>query len=137
MIGSPTSPLTILIVDDDPDIRALLRHWLAGRPYEVRLASSAIEALDASRREHINVVLCDVMMPDRDGLWLVEQLGQVSPGTRVIFGTAVDDLSPAFTLRPSVCSYLVKPFQRSQLIGAIENALLTSVSAPGDARHAF
>ena len=85
----------------------------------------------------MNVVLCDVMMPDRDGLWLVEQLQGVSPGTRVVFGTAVDNLSPAITLRPGVCSYLVKPFQRAELIGAIENALLTSVNAPENAPDAF
>lgn len=94
----------------------------------------------------IDLAICDVLMPGRDGLWLAEQLRQTSPDTMVVFGTAVEDLPPANTLRPGVAGYIVKPFRRTQVCAAVERAFdsrpavtparpaLRLVQRPGDTR---
>lgn len=127
---TPT-PGVVLIADDDPEVRILLQRWLSDGPYEVRAVADADAALAERGARPIDVVICDVMMPGRDGLWLANQIRTVSPGTQVIFGTAVDDLPAMSTLRPGVAGYLVKPFHRAQVCAAVDQALQARAHAPG------
>lgn len=121
--------LTVLVADDDPEIRALLARWLADGPFDLRMADSATAALDLCRTERVDVAICDVMMPGHDGLWLADQLRRHAPATQVIFGTALDDLPGMRTLAPGVAGYLVKPFQRAHVRAAVEAALQTQQTA--------
>ena len=63
----------VLIVDDEAPIRALLRRWLAGWGYGVRDVGDAVEALTVMAADPADIVLCDINMPEHDGLWLAEQ----------------------------------------------------------------
>ena len=64
----------MLIVDDDPDTRAMLVTYLSAHDIPVRAASSVAEALDALEHNPIRLVITDYAMPDRDGLDLVHAL---------------------------------------------------------------
>jgi len=125
MTSTPQRP-TVLVADDDPDIRSLLVRWLADGPFDVRTAPSATAALEVCQSTRIDVAICDVMMPDRDGLWLASQLREHAPETQIIFGTAVEDLPGVNTLAPGVAGYLVKPFQRARVRAAVDTALRVS-----------
>lgn len=132
-----STPGSVLVVDDDPEVRVLLQRWLADGPYEIRMAENADGALAECTARPADVIICDVMMPGRDGLWLADQVRRVSPGTLIIFGTAVDDLPAMSTLRPGVAGYLVKPFRRAQVCAAVDQALAlasTARQAPRAAR---
>jgi response regulator RpfG family c-di-GMP phosphodiesterase len=107
---------SVLVVDDEPGIREILARWLAGGGYDVQTASSADEALRRVHDRPPAVALCDIRMPGRDGLWLVQHIRRDSPETAVIMATGVQDVGSAVTsLRQGVIDYLTKPFGRDRL----------------------
>ena len=85
----------LLIVDDDPDIRMLVRLWLADAPEEIEIlgeASSAREAIDLVRDLRPDVVLLDVRMPAVDGFEAAEQIREVRADQQLIlYSGAVDE----------------------------------------------
>ena len=109
----------ILIVDDDADVRAMLRRWTEHRSRQILEAANAEEALALCIRHDVDVALCDVEMPGKDGLWLASQLTAISQRIMVLFVTGLDSLPPRSTLAPRVDGYLVKPLQREHLIKAV------------------
>jgi putative nucleotidyltransferase with HDIG domain len=118
------SPRSVLVVDDEAGVRNLMRRWLESRGYEVELASNAEDALRTLAATPIGLVVCDLRMPGRHGLWLVDQLRREHPDTAVIIATAVDDVTAAVEgLRQGVVDYLTKPFDRERLFDAVTRGL--------------
>lgn len=114
---------SVLIVDDEPRIRELLVRWLAPAGYDTREAPDAEAALAAVDASVPDVVLCDVQMPGRDGLWLVEQLRQRVPAVAIVLATANDSVAPVVSLQKGVVEYLVKPFERDRVLAAVRRAV--------------
>lgn len=113
----------VLIVDDEPPIRVLLTRWLTGWGYGVRDVGSAVEALDVMATEPADIVLCDINMPEHDGLWLAEQLHARWPQTAVIMSTARDDPKTVRTSRTAgAVAYVIKPFDPVMLREALDGA---------------
>ena len=112
----PSSRQTVLIVDDENNVRDLMSRWLESGGYTVITASSAEEALRGLETSTPAVALCDIRMPGHDGVWLAERIRQSHPETAVIMATGVQDVGPAVqTLRQGVIDYLTKPFGRDRL----------------------
>lgn len=119
---STASPV-VLVVDDDPGIRALLARWLQEDAYESVEAASAEAALElVIKNGKIGVVICDLVMPGNGGLWLLQQLRQHAPTVGVILGTANGEVPGAVALAVGVVAYLVKPFARHQFRRAVADA---------------
>lgn len=117
-------PRSVLIVDDEPGVRHLMRRWLESRGYVVTVAANAAEALGLLEQVPVAVVLCDLCMPGPDGLWLTDQLRREYPETAVIIATGVNDVGAALEgLRQGVVDYLTKPFDRGRLCDAVERAV--------------
>ena len=114
---------TILVVDDDGGVRRVLTRWIADLGHEVRAAADAEEAIDVMRRGAIDVAVCDVRMPGRDGIWLVDQLRRHYPYTSIVLATGLREMDPMVTLRSGVVGYIVKPFNRSDLEEMIQRGL--------------
>jgi CheY-like chemotaxis protein len=113
----------VLIVDDEPPIRMLLTRWLTQWGYGVRDVGSAVEALDVMAIEPADIVLCDINMPEHDGLWLAEQLHARWPQTAVIMSTARDDPKTVRTSRRvGAVAYVIKPFDPVMLRQALDGA---------------
>jgi CheY-like chemotaxis protein len=120
---------TILIVDDEAPIRAVLRRWLTGWGYGVGEAAHASEALELMSAAPADIILCDVAMPDRDGLWLVEQVRTRWPATAIVMATGRDDPDTVLASRKlGAVAYVVKPFNSIMLHDALETA---SAQLPG------
>jgi response regulator RpfG family c-di-GMP phosphodiesterase len=118
------APRSVLVVDDEAGVRNLMRRWLESRGYAVELASNAEQALRTLAATPIAVALCDLRMPGRHGLWLVDQLRREHPDTAVIIATAVDDVTATVEgLRQGVVDYLTKPFDRERLFEAVARGL--------------
>jgi CheY-like chemotaxis protein len=119
-----TETARVLIVDDELPIRTLLTRWLTDWGYGVRHVGSAVEALDVLAAEPADILLCDIVMPEHDGLWLAEQVGAQWPDTAIVMSTARDD---AQTIRASrklgAVAYVTKPFDRYMLCQALEKAV--------------
>ena len=114
---------TILIVDDDPGVRALLRRVIGDMGYQVVEAGDALSALELLEQGSVSLALCDVRMPGRDGVWLVDQILTRFPGTPVALATGLLEMDPHVTLRSGVVGYVVKPFKRADLAEVIRAAL--------------
>ncbi len=113
----------VLIVDDEPPIRTLLTRWLTGWGYGVRDVGGAVEALDVMASEPADILLCDVAMPDHDGLWLAEQVHARWPRTAIIMSTAHNDPQTVRTSRKlGALAYVTKPFDFYLLRQALDLA---------------
>jgi DNA-binding response OmpR family regulator len=78
---------TVLLVDDDPIVRATYEHLLKEHGYEVLSAGDGNEALSCLRESSVGAILLDVFMPDRDGLETLIEVKKEFPGVRVIVMT--------------------------------------------------
>ena len=105
-----TTRRSILIVEDEAIIRSTLREFLVGEGYAVHTAANAAEAFRAAREQDFHVAICDVQLPDGDGLNVLRRIQQLNPDTFVLIITAyatVENAVEAF--RAGAFEYLVKP----------------------------
>ena len=65
------------------------------------------------------MALCDVTMPGRGGLWLVERMREAHPAVAVVLATGVETVHPSISLAENVVRYLVKPFERATVLAAV------------------
>jgi putative nucleotidyltransferase with HDIG domain len=114
----------ILIVDDDSSVRDVIGVLLREEGYACTAVPSAQAALDAAHLAEFPLVISDVKMPGKDGMWLLERLREGHPDTAVIMLTAFGDTEAAVEcLRRGASDYLLKPPKVTDLIRAIERAL--------------
>jgi two-component system KDP operon response regulator KdpE len=112
----------ILIIDDEPAIRRLVRGALERAGMTVAEAANAAEALSFARREGCELVLLDLGLPDRDGMELVPLLKAMDRA--VIVMTARDATAEKVTaLDLGADDYVVKPFDTEELLARIRTAL--------------
>jgi putative nucleotidyltransferase with HDIG domain len=115
----------ILVVDDEEAIREVVTSMLAAAGYQTHQAASAIEALALlNSGEVFELMLSDLIMADLDGLGLLERTKESFPDMPVVMVTAVHDISVALSaLRNGAYDYLLKPFEREQLMATVRRAL--------------
>ncbi len=121
---APSEPTKILIVDDDSSVRDVISVLLGEEGYACTAVASAEAALDLSRSAEYSLVISDVRMPGKDGVWLLERLRDSHPDTAVVMLTAFGDTEAAVEcLRGGAADYLLKPPKVTDLVRAIERAL--------------
>jgi two-component system response regulator HydG len=109
--------LRILLVEDDPDIRAAVLDALAGAGHEVVARDDGAAALERLSAEAFDVVVTDVRMPKVDGLAVFRHARQVAPRTAVILMTSYASVSDAVeALKQGAHDYLTKPFDVDELV---------------------
>jgi putative nucleotidyltransferase with HDIG domain len=115
----------ILVVDDEAAVHGMMAAMLQLNGYEVVTASGAEEALQHLKEyPGYDLVLADVMMPEVDGLSLLDRIGVDYPGTPVVMFTAVHDIHVATNaFRRGAIDYLLKPFERAQFLNVVTRAL--------------
>ena len=84
MNACSTERLAILVADDEEGIRNLLSKWLGTRGHFVTCADSGQNALHLLNRQHFDVVITDVMMPDGDGFELIPAVRKIQPDARIV-----------------------------------------------------
>ncbi len=115
---------TLLVVDDEKNIRETLATFFRSLNYEVRLAASAAEALGLSAREPIDLMLTDFRMAEMNGLELLTEVRRRSPACQVILMTAYATVENAVAvMKAGAFDYVTKPFSLGQIQNAIERAL--------------
>lgn len=113
----------VLVVDDEESIRKLLTRWLSGWGYESKEAGNANEAIERMGAEPAAIILCDVMMPVHDGIWLAEQVRTRWPQTAVIMASSAQDMETVMRMRKQgAVDYVTKPFGREMLRQALLRA---------------
>jgi putative nucleotidyltransferase with HDIG domain len=115
----------ILVVDDEESIREIVCSMLTAANYKTRQASSGLKALAVLESgEEFELMLSDLMMADLDGIGLLERTKEKFPDMPVVMVTAVHDISVALAaIRNGAYDYLLKPFEREQLLATVRRAL--------------
>jgi len=118
-------PDRILVVDDEEPIREIVASMLGTAGYACKQAASGMEALAVlSSGEEFELLLSDLMMADLDGIGLLERTKERYPDMPVVMVTAVHDISVALrAIRDGAYDYLLKPFEREQLLNTVSRAL--------------
>ena len=120
----------ILVVDDDPKIRTVVRRGLAYEGYRVVEAASGEEGLEKAREHLPDLVVLDVMMPGIDGLEVTRRLRAAGDDVAILMLTARDEIKDRVEgLEIGADDYLVKPFSFEELLARV-HALLRRHSAP-------
>jgi response regulator RpfG family c-di-GMP phosphodiesterase len=118
------APTRVLIVDDDAVVRDVIGVLLGEEGYLCATATSAEQGVELARASEFHLVLCDMKMSGRDGLWLLDRIRAEQPSTAVIMLTAFGDTEAAVEcLRRGAADYLLKPPKVTELVRAIERAL--------------
>ena len=115
---------SVLVVDDDAEMRALLLDVLRNDGYEVAEAKDGAEAVLALRGRAFDVILMDKNMPGPSGLDLLPGLRRICPRSRIIMMTAFGDV-PSYmeAAEKGAVEYLFKPFRMEEMKAAIQKAL--------------
>jgi CheY-like chemotaxis protein len=110
---------TILVVDDDSDIRELIQLTLSSFGYDSETAADADDALAKVRRGRVSLVTLDLAMPRRDGHWLLRELTS-EPTTSSIPVIVISAYAGRLERTPQVSAVLWKPFDVDELVQAVE-----------------
>ena len=115
----------ILVVDDEPYVRTVIAAMLEKSNYIPVLVSNGLEAVEHLEQDPpYDLVLSDIMMNGLDGIALLERIRQIQPDTPLVLVTAIHDIGIAITaMRKGVYDYLLKPFEKEQLLATVRRAL--------------
>ena len=117
----------ILVVDDELNMRLVLKAMLEKENYEVATASDGLEALNILKNNDFAVVVTDLKMPKLDGMGLLGKVAKNYPSTPVIIITAHGTIDTAVdALKKGAFDYITKPFEQDDLKNIINKAFKTS-----------
>jgi len=126
---------TILVVDDEPQIRRVLRATLSTHGYEIAEAKTGEEALEWMRKELPDLVLLDMNMPGMGGVEACREIRRASDAPIIMLTVRNSERDKVAALDAGADDYVVKPFGIEELLARIRAALRRY--APGDALPPF
>jgi len=119
MASSPT----VLVVDDEPAIRRLLRTSLAAQGYRIVEAADGAEALDAAAREKPDLLILDLGLPDMSGIDIIREVRRSSAVPIIVLSVREDERGKVEALDLGADDYMTKPFGTDELVARIRTAL--------------
>ena len=121
---------SILVVDDEPDVREVLDEYLAAHGYAVAAVESAADAKSLAARTPFDLAIVDIHMPGEDGLSLARHLRERYAGVAIIMltsaGTVVDRI---VGLEMGADDYVAKPFDPRELLARVKSVLRRTAAA--------
>jgi two-component system KDP operon response regulator KdpE len=125
------SPVTVLVVDDEPPIRRLLRTSLSAQGYRIVEADNGAAALHEIRNHEPDIVILDLGLPDGDGLSIIETVRQSSAVPIIVLSSRSDERGKVEALDLGADDYLTKPFGMAELVARIRAALRHRLQVDG------
>ena len=114
---------TILICDDEPDIRAALRIYLTGEGYDVLEAENGRAALELMAQKEVHLVLMDIMMPGMDGMTATARLRETSNVPVILITAKSEDNDKILGLTVGADDYVTKPFKPLEVLARVRAQL--------------
>jgi len=130
-----SGPARVLVVDDDPDVRGLVRELLERAGLQVREAADGRAALRAVYDARPALVVLDVAMPEMDGWQTLERLRDVSDVPVLMLTARSTELEKVRGLRAGADDYVTKPFGRQELLARVQALLRRSAREGGEAKR--
>ncbi len=114
----------ILIIDDEEEICSLLARRLVMENYFCVAATTSKEALHHFYKNQFSLIICDIKMPEMDGLKLLENMKAMDPDTMMIMMTGYPDIDIVVkAMRMGAHDFIVKPFNLESLVFTVKKAL--------------
>ncbi len=110
----------ILIVDDEPDIRALIRRYSMHEGYDTSEASGGLEAVMMCQNENFDVIIMDAMMPDMDGFSACKKIRSTKDIPVIMLSARGEEYDKLFGFETGADDYVVKPFSPRELMARIK-----------------
>ncbi|MEK4113583.1 DNA-binding response OmpR family regulator [Paenibacillus sp. DS2363] len=114
---------TVLVVDDEPDIRDVIHVYLRNEGYHVIEAANGEEALNIIKTTSVQLVILDVMMPIMDGIKACFKIREVSATPIIMLSAKEDDIDKITGLTTGADDYMVKPFNPLELLARVKAQL--------------
>lgn len=114
---------TILVVDDQSSVRALLRDYLTEQGFRVVVAADGQQAIYTARHEHPNLILLDIMMPNMDGYQFLRQFRKESNIPVIVITARDDETDAVLGLDLGADDYVIKPFRMRELNARVQAQL--------------
>jgi DNA-binding response OmpR family regulator len=122
---------TLLVVEDDPKIGALLENALNANGHTVTWQRSGESAVVAATQQKVDLVLLDLGLPDVDGVDVCRELRRIVPDAIIVILTArLDEMDVIVGLESGADDYLLKPFRMTELLARVRAHLRRSTAAP-------
>ncbi|PJN49002.1 Transcriptional regulatory protein SrrA [Paenibacillus sp. GM1FR] len=114
---------TVLVVDDEPDIRDVIHVYLRNEGYQVIEAANGEEALNIIKTTSVQLVILDVMMPIMDGIKACFKIREVSATPIIMLSAKEEDIDKITGLTTGADDYMVKPFNPLELLARVKAQL--------------
>lgn len=124
----------ILVIDDEPPIRRLLRTSLSAQRYRIVEAETAAEGIRRTRADRPDAVILDLGLPDQDGAGVIRSLRGFSKVPIIVLSSRSDERGKIEALDLGADDYVTKPFGMGELIARIRAALRHRVQVAGPSR---
>ncbi|KAF1067275.1 MAG: Transcriptional regulatory protein BaeR [Pseudomonas citronellolis] len=121
---------TLLLVEDEPKLAALLGDYLRAGGYQVEHLADGLDAIPAIRRHAPALVLLDLMLPGRDGLDICRELRGFSQVPVIMITARVEEIDRLLGLELGADDYLCKPFSPRELVARVRAVLRRTLMAP-------
>ncbi len=119
--------IKVLVVEDDKDLQELFVSILVGEGYEVYKAKDGIEAFDVLDQTHIDLVVCDIMMPRMDGFEMIKEIKNAGYNMPILIISSKDSFFDKRTgFKLGIDDYMVKPVDVQEMLWRIEAVLRRS-----------
>ncbi len=123
-MSQPTKVQTILVADDEPNIRRVFEAIFTKEGYTVLTAENGKRALDLAATNHVDILVTDLIMPDINGVELLQKVKQIHPECAAIVVTAYGTIKSAVeAMRYGAFTYLSKPFDMDEVKAVLKKAL--------------
>lgn len=118
----------VLIIDDESDVRDVLKFHLSENNYQIIEAENGQEGMDLLKSgdnlSNVGVILCDIRMPKVNGIECIQYIRQEAPGIPIVVVTGFPDTQMAVNLlNEGVKDYLVKPVEKEKLVSTVNNLI--------------
>lgn len=121
---------TILVIDDQTNVRRLLKDYLSAQGYRVVQAADGQQGLFTARYEHPDLILLDVMMPGMDGYQFLNAFRKESQTPVIIITAKEEETDAVLGLELGADDYVIKPFRMRELVARIRATLRRKESTP-------
>ena len=116
-------PKKILVVDDNPQLRTMVKSYLAQEGFEVSTAGDGQEALYVARREKPNLIILDLMMPEMGGYEFLKAYSREADTPVIILTARIEEYDKVLGLELGADDYVTKPFSPRELTARVRAVL--------------
>lgn len=121
---------TLLIADDEPNIRRVLQAIFVKDGYEVQVAENGVKALEWASANPVSLLITDLIMPDMNGVELIQKVKQKHPDSVAIVITAYATIKTCVdAMRFGASDYITKPFDMDEIRAVVKRAVARAAEA--------